>query len=104
MREQRRAIRHVLVPQSVQVGLHQGTSKTLLLVLRQHRKRVDADRSTFFLMAETGVRRVGMGGNVHIVVRDYWVCGFGGNYVAEEDDFAFRVAAVDGIGRGVRGE
>jgi len=45
-----------------------------------------------------------MGGNVHIVVRDYWVCGFGGNYVAEEDDFAFRVAAVDGIGRGVRGE
>ena len=40
---------------------------------------------------------------MHVLVRDDSVRGFGGDNVAEEDDFAFGVAAVDGAGGSVRG-
>lgn len=65
---------------------------------------MDADGAAFFFVAVVGGWRVRVGGYVHVVVRDYGVCGFGCDDVAEEDDFAFRVAAVDRAGGGVGGD
>lgn len=103
MRDQCRAVRNVLLRQAVEVGLQQRRAEAFALELREDGERVDGDGAAFLLVAEGRVGWV-VRGQRHVGVGDDGVGRLGGDDVAEQDGFAVRGAAVDGLRGGGGGD